>query len=35
MRMWQEGKDLVAIRAYVDSKYSRFGPSTNTEPVSQ
>ena len=33
MRMLDEGKALKEIRAYVDTTYSRFGPSTPTPPV--
>jgi nitrogen fixation-related uncharacterized protein len=33
MRLLDEGKPLTDIRAYVDTTYSRFGPSTPTPPV--
>lgn len=33
MRGVLDGKDLQTIRWDVDTKYSRFGPSTPTEPV--
>jgi nitrogen fixation-related uncharacterized protein len=33
MRMLDEGKAVKEIRAYVDTTYSRFGPSTPTPPV--
>lgn len=33
MRMLDEGKTLKDIRAYVDTTYSHFGPSTPTPPV--
>ena len=33
MRLLAEGKDLKEIRTYIDAEYSRYGPSTNTEPI--
>ncbi|MCB0015270.1 MAG: hypothetical protein KDE34_25310 [Anaerolineales bacterium] len=29
----QEGQDLKEIRAYIDAEYSKYGPSTDTEPI--
>ena len=29
----REGKELAQIRAFIDNKYSQYGPPTNTEPV--
>lgn len=34
MRLMREGKDLREIRAYIDAEYSKYGPSTDTEPIS-
>jgi hypothetical protein len=34
MRLTREGKPLVEIREHIDQTYSRFGPPTDTEPVS-
>ena len=33
MQLMREGKDLKEIRAYIDTEYSKYGPSTDTEPV--
>jgi hypothetical protein len=33
MQMTREGKAVQEIRAFVDSKYAKFGPSTDTEPI--
>lgn len=33
MRLMKEGRDLKEIRAYIDAEYSKYGPSTNTEPI--
>jgi hypothetical protein len=33
MRLLEEGRELVEIRAYVDAEYSQYGPSTDTEPI--
>jgi hypothetical protein len=33
MQMTREGKDIAEIRAFVDEKYSQYGPPTETEPV--
>jgi hypothetical protein len=33
MRLLREGKDLKAIRAYIDAEYSQYGPPTDTGPV--
>ena len=33
MRFTAEGKAPVEIREYIDSHYSRFGPSTDTKPI--
>lgn len=33
MRGLQDGKDLKTVRLEIDTKYSRFGPSTPTQPV--
>ncbi len=33
MRMLDDGKSVKEIRTYVDTTYSRFGPSTPTPPV--
>lgn len=33
MRLMREGKDVKAIRAYIDAEYSQYGPSTDTEPI--
>jgi hypothetical protein len=33
MRLLREGKDLPEIRAYIDAEYSKYGPSTDTEPT--
>ena len=35
MRLMKEGKDLKDIRAYIDAEYSKYGPSTNTEPIGE
>ena len=34
MRLLEEGQNLKDIRAYIDAEYSQYGPSTNTEPIS-
>ena len=34
MRLLEEGKNLKDIRAYIDAEYSQYGPSTDTEPIS-
>ena len=34
MRLLEEGQNLKDIRAYIDAEYSQYGPSTDTEPVS-
>jgi hypothetical protein len=31
--MLDEGKPLKEIRAYIDGKYAKYGPSTPTPPV--
>jgi len=33
MILMRRGKSLAEIRAFVDRRYSRFGPPTDTEPV--
>lgn len=33
MQMTREGKETVEIRAFIDEKYSQYGPPTDTEPV--
>jgi hypothetical protein len=33
MRMLEQGQSLKDIRAAIDRDYSRFGPSTTTDPV--
>jgi hypothetical protein len=33
MRLRREGKDVKAIRAYIDAEYRRYGESTDTPPV--
>ena len=33
MRLMREGKDLKAIRAYIDAQYSQYGSPTDTEPI--
>lgn len=33
MQMTREGKELVDIRAFIDNKYAKYGPSTDTPPV--
>ena len=33
MRLTKQGKSAVEIRKYVDRTYSKFGPSTDTPPV--
>jgi hypothetical protein len=33
MQMTREGKEAAEIRAFIDEKYSQFGPPTETEPV--
>ena len=31
--MLKEGKEPKDIRAYIDAEYSKYGPSTDTEPI--
>ena len=33
MQMTREGKETAEIRAFVDKKYSQYGPPTETGPV--
>jgi hypothetical protein len=33
MRLMRDGKELKAIRAYIDAEYSQYGPPTDTEPI--
>ena len=33
MQMTREGKELAEIRNFIDTKYSQFGPPTDTGPV--
>lgn len=33
MKLMREGQQPKEIRAYIDSTYSHFGPSTDTPPV--
>lgn len=33
MRLMRQGQELKTIRAYIDQRYSQYGPSTNTAPV--
>lgn len=33
MQMTREGKETVEIRAFIDEKYSQYGPPTDTEPI--
>ena len=33
MQMTREQKDVAEIRAFIDNKYSKYGPPTDTEPV--
>jgi hypothetical protein len=33
IRLISQGKPMVEIRAFVDSQYSKFGSSTDTQPV--
>lgn len=35
MAMLSQGKEIAEIRDYVDATYSEFGPSTDTEPVTE
>jgi hypothetical protein len=35
MRLLREEKDLKEIRTYIDTEYSKYGPSTNTEPIAE
>jgi hypothetical protein len=34
MRLLEEGQNLKDTRAYIDAEYRQYGPSTDTEPVS-
>jgi hypothetical protein len=33
MRLLDKGTPLKEIRAYIDGKYGKFGPSTPTPPI--
>ena len=33
MQMTREGKEPTDIRAFIDEKYSQYGPPTETDPV--
>jgi hypothetical protein len=35
MQMTRDGKEVKEIRTFVDDKYAKFGPATETDPVQQ